>query len=145
MKLKWCSRVCNTEFKLEVVYISPGYTCIVSHVKLTWCSRAPYVCILEYAKVKWCIDTEMLLMGCSCLPEMYCHLGGDYICPRYMCILLHVKLLWCSDISYIYHQFEQGTSTHSIFAFYASMVNCSGGLHLPSIYVHSAICETYEV
>ena len=117
MKLKWCSGVCNTEFNLEVVCISPGYTCIVSHVKLTWCSRALYVCILEYAKVKWCIDTEMLLMRCSCLPEMYCHLGGDYICPRYMCILLHVKLL-------------------GVVIFHTSIINLSR-VHLPAVYLHS--------
>ena len=40
-----------------------------------------------------------------------------------MCILLYVKLLWCSSIPYIYGQLE--------------------GVHLPSVYVHSAICYTY--
>ena len=42
-----------------------------------------------------------------------------------MCILLSVKLIWCSGIPYIYGQLE--------------------GVHLPSVYVHSAICETYLV
>ena len=45
--------------------------------------------------------------------------------PWYMCILLYVKLLWCSSIPFIYGQLE--------------------GVHLPSVYVHSALCETYFV
>ena len=42
-----------------------------------------------------------------------------------MCIMLYVKLLWCSSIPYIYGQLE--------------------GVHLSSVYVDSAICETYVV
>ena len=42
-----------------------------------------------------------------------------------MCILLYVKLLWCSSIPYICGQLE--------------------GLHLPPVYVDSAMCETYVV
>ena len=42
-----------------------------------------------------------------------------------MCILLSVKLIWCSGIPYIYGQLE--------------------GVHLPLVYVHSAICEIYLV
>ena len=41
-----------------------------------------------------------------------------------MCILLYVKLIWCSGIPYIYGQLELR-------------------VHLPSVYVHSAICETF--
>ena len=39
--------------------------------------------------------------------------------PCYMCILLYVKLIWCSGIPYIYGQLE--------------------GVHVPEVYVHSAI------
>ena len=48
-----------------------------------------------------------------------------YMCPRYMCILLYIKLIQCSGIPYIYGHLE--------------------GVHLPYVYVHSAICETYLV
>ena len=41
-----------------------------------------------------------------------------------MFILLYVKILLCSGIAYIYGQL---------------------GVHLPSVNVHSAICETYVV
>ena len=42
-----------------------------------------------------------------------------------MCIVLYVKLLWCGGIPYIYGQLE--------------------GVHLPYVYVHSVIYETYLV
>ena len=42
-----------------------------------------------------------------------------------MCMLLYVKHFWCSGIPYIYGQLE--------------------GVHLLSVYVHAAICETYLV
>ena len=44
--------------------------------------------------------------------------------PQYMCILLYVKFIWCNDIPYIYFQME-----------------CE--VDISSVYVHSAICETY--
>ena len=44
---------------------------------------------------------------------------------QYMCILLNVKLIWCNGIPYIYCQFE--------------------GVDVFSVYVHSAVCETYLV
>ena len=47
------------------------------------------------------------------------------MCLQYICILLYVKLLWCSGFQEIYAQLE--------------------GVCLPSIYVHSAICETHVV
>ena len=107
----------------------------------------------------WCIDTGMLVIWCSCVPEIYCHFGGGYICPRYMCILLYVKLLWCSGIPYISHQFEQGTSTLSIspfcymlnifgvMVFSASMVNWSGWYIYPQyicilLYVKHIKCNS---
>ena len=46
--------------------------------------------------------------------------------PQYMCILLYVKLIWCNGIPYIYCQL-------------------GSGVHVFSVYVHSAICETYLV
>ena len=42
-----------------------------------------------------------------------------------MCILLYVKLIWCSGFPDIYAQL--------------------GCIHLPSVYVHSSLCETYLV
>ena len=46
---------------------------------------------------------------------------------QYMCILFYVKLIWCN-------------------IFYRSIVNWSGmGVDVCSVYVHSAICETYLV
>ena len=50
------------------------------------------------------------------------------VCHCYICILLYVKLIWCSGVAYIYGQLEEG-----------------GGVSLPLVYVHSAICETYLV
>ena len=47
--------------------------------------------------------------------------------PQYMCILLYVKLIWCNGIPYICCQ------------------SCSWGVDVSSVYVHSALCETYLV
>ena len=47
------------------------------------------------------------------------------MCPRYMCILLYVKLF-------------------GVVVFNRSMVD-SRGVHLPWVYVHSSICDTYSV
>ena len=46
--------------------------------------------------------------------------------PQFVCILLYVKLILCDGIPHIYGQLEQG-------------------VHASSVYVHSAICETYVV
>ena len=46
--------------------------------------------------------------------------------PQYMCILLYVTLIWCNIISYMYCQLEVGVD-------------------VSSVYVHSAICDTYLV
>ena len=48
------------------------------------------------------------------------------VCHGYMCILLYMKLIWCSGFPEIYAQLEEGA-----------------GVHLPWVYVHSAIDETY--
>ena len=45
--------------------------------------------------------------------------------PQYMCILLYVKLIWCNGIPHIYCQL--------------------GGVDVFSVYVYSAVCETYLV
>ena len=44
--------------------------------------------------------------------------------PQYMCILLYVQVIWCNGILYIYFQLELG-------------------LDVSSVYVYSAICDTY--
>ena len=46
--------------------------------------------------------------------------------PQYMCILLYVKLF-------------------SVTVFQRSIVNWSLGIDVSSVYVHSAICDTYLV
>ena len=47
--------------------------------------------------------------------------------PQCMCILLYMKLIWCN-------------------VFHGSIVQLGmWGVHVSSIYVHSAICETYLV
>ena len=50
------------------------------------------------------------------------------VCHGYMCILLYMKLIQCSGVAYINGQLEK-----------------RGGVSLPCVYVHSAICETYSV
>ena len=73
-----------------------------------------------------------------------------------MCIFQYVKLIWCSGVPDIYGQLGEGTSDLGICAFcymwnlfgvvvfHRSMVDWRG-VHLPWVYVHSAICETYLV
>ena len=46
--------------------------------------------------------------------------------PQYMCILLYVKFIWCNVLQ-------------------ISIVNWSGGGDVSSVYVHSAICDSYLV
>ena len=46
---------------------------------------------------------------------------------QYMCILLYVKLVFCNGIPYTYCQLELW------------------GVHVSSVYVRSATCETYFV
>ena len=52
--------------------------------------------------------------------------SGGYMYPQYMCILLYMIVIWCNGISEIYFQLEWG-------------------LHVSSLYVHSAICDTFLV
>ena len=71
-----------------------------------------------------------------------------------MCILLYVKLIWCSGIPEMYGQMEEGghgtcafcsmCNFFGVVIFYTSIVDCRGA-HLPYIYVHSAICQTFAV
>ena len=48
----------------------------------------------------------------------------ESVCHGYMYILLYMKLIWCSGFPEIYGQLRGG-----------------GGVSLPWVYVHSAICE----
>ena len=45
---------------------------------------------------------------------------------QYMCILIYVTLIWCNVI-------------------HRCIVNWSWGVDVSSVYVHSAICESYVV
>ena len=143
IKLTWCSRTLLDLVQLAGVYISPGYTCIVPHVKLTWCSRALYVCILEYAKLTWCINTGIGQQGVNFSSE-----------------ILHLcELVWQGFVPL--GSFSQGSGENVIFPVTGkctcihvgySVQLCSrdlwsfgGRLHLPQVYVHSAICATYSM
>ena len=46
--------------------------------------------------------------------------------PQYICILLYVKVIWCNGILYIYCELEWEAD-------------------VSSVYVHSAIYDTYVV
>ena len=48
--------------------------------------------------------------------------------PQCICILLYVNLIWCNGIPQMYCQLELGS-----------------GVYVSSVYVHSAICDTYVV
>ena len=74
------------------------------------------MCIMLYMKVIWC----------NAIPYSYVELEWGYMYPQYMCILLYVIVIWCISISEIYCQLEFGVD-------------------VSSIYVHSAICDTYLV
>ena len=80
------------------------------------------------------------------------------VCHRFMCILLYMKCIQCSGVAYICGQLEEGgTSALGICTFiymqnlfgvvvlHRSMVDYRRGVHLPWVYVHSSICETYLV
>ena len=75
-----------------------------------------YMCILLYMKLMWC----------NSIPYTYCQLEWGYMYSQYMYILLYVKLIWCNGIPLIYCQLE-----------------C--GVDVSSVYVHSALCESYLV
>ena len=133
--------------------VRPGYMCILLYVKLIWCSGIPYI----YGQLEGGISALGICGFCYMLnlfgvvvfhtSMVNWKRGG----PWYMCIVLYVKLLWCNSIPYIYGQLEGSTSALSICAFcyllnlfsvvvfHTSMVNWRG-VHLPWVYVDSAIC-----
>ena len=113
-----------------------------------------YICILLYMKLIQCSGVAQIYghleeaEGGVCLPWVYVHSaiyenysvqwccldlwfigGGGYIYLRYMCILLYVKLIWCGGVAQIYGPLEE----------------VEGGVSLPWVYVHSAMCETVAV
>ena len=104
------------------------------------------MCILLYVKLIWC----------SGIPQVYGQLERRYICHKQICILLYVKLIWCSGIPQIYGQLEEVGPWYMCILLYVKLIWCSGipqiygqleeeGVHLPQVYVHSAISETYLV
>ena len=77
-----------------------------------------YMCILLYVIVIWC----------NSISEIYCQLEwGELMYPQYMCILLYVTLIWCNGIPI--DLLSIGVE----------------GVYVSSVYVHSAICDTYLV
>ena len=67
------------------------------------------------------------LCGVMALNRSIVNWSGGYMYPQYMCIVLYVTLIWCNGIPYIYCQLVWGW------------------VDVSSLYVHSAICETYLV
>ena len=61
----------------------------------------------------------------NAISYIYFQLEWGYMYPHYMCIVLYVIVIWCNDIAEIYCQYWR--------------VDAS------SVYVHSAIYETYMV
>ena len=132
------------------------YMCILLYVKLMWCNSIPYTyCQLEWGYIYpryMCILLYMKLMWCNGIPYIYCQLRRGYMYPQYMCILLYMKLIWCNVIPHIYCQLG-GRCVLSICAFcymwnlfgvtifYRSIVNWSMGVHVSSVYGHSAIVK----
>ena len=74
-----------------------------------------------------CIFLYVKLICCIGFPYIYARLeeGLGSVCHGYMCIFLYVKVIWCSGFPDIYAQLE--------------------GVHLPLVYVHFSICQTYLV
>ena len=81
-------------------------------------------------------------------------IGGWSICHGYMCILLHVELLGFNNVAWIYGQFGSPSAMElcafcytwkllGVTILHGSMLNL--GVHLPWVYVHSVIYETYWV
>ena len=63
----------------------------------------------------------------------------ESVCNGYMCILVFVKLIGCNGIAEMYAGLEEGGEM----VLHRSMFKL--GVHLPLVYVHSSICETYWV
>ena len=66
-----------------------------------------------------------------------------------MDILLYVKLIWYSGIPEIYGQLEEGTwvyvhsaicETSLVYQYSIHLWSIGGVVHLPQVYVHTAIC-----
>ena len=82
-------------------------------------------------------------------------IGRGSICHGYMCILLYVRLMGFNGVAWIYCQLAGGPSVMGICAFcyiwnlfsvmvlHGSIVNWQG-VHLPWVYVDSAICELMQ-
>ena len=136
------------------------YMYMLLYVKLIWCSGVAwiydqlrggsichvYICMLLYVKLIWCSGIYGSMIDWQ----------GVSICHAYMCMLLYVKLIQCSGVAWIYDQLRGGgPSAMHIFDFcymwnwfgevvlHGSMINWR--VHLPWVYLHSAICETYLV
>ena len=110
-----------------------------------WGASAMGIFAFFYVKLIWC----------SCVAWIHDQLMGG-ICHGYICILLYVKLIWCSGVAWIYDWLTGGPSALGICAF-VYMWNLFGvvvldgsmidwwGVHMPWVYLHSTICETYLV
>ena len=76
-----------------------------------------YMCIVLYVTLLWC----------NGIPYTYCQLEWGYMYSQYMCIMLYVKHIWCNGILQIYYELEVW------------------GVDVFSVYVYSAVCESYLV
>ena len=80
--------------------------------------------------------------------------GKGSVCHGYMCILLYMTLIWCSGFPQIYGQLEWGGLGICVFFYMYNLFSVMllqrsvfdwRGVHLPWVYVYSAICKTYSV
>ena len=131
--------------------------CILLYEKLLWCSSIPYI----YAQLEG-VNLHLVYVH-SAICETYFvqwysidlwSIGGGGLGIYAFCYIIIFFGVAC--IPYIYAQLEGSTSAlhicafcymlnvFSVVVFHTSMVNW-WGVNLHSVYVHSAICETYFV
>ena len=107
-------------------YVCHGYMCILLYVTLIWCSGVHEI-------YGWL--GGMSAMGMCAFFYMW-HWFGVVVFQRSMVAGVTSAIGICAFF-YMWHWF-------SVLVFQRSMVDYQG-VHLPWVYVHSSICETYSV
>ena len=141
----------------------PQYMSILLYVKLIWCNGIPQIyCHLEWRGrciLRICAFSYMCnLFGVMVLHRSIVNLCVGQMYPKYMGILLYMKLIWCNHTPQVYCQLETGgqmCSQYMSIVLYVKLIWCKGipqiscqlewGVDVFSVYVHSAICESYLV
>ena len=141
----------------------PQYMCILLYVKPIWCNNIPYIyCQLGRGtyNLSICAFCYMWnLCGVMVFQRSIVNWRCEgYMYLQYMCNMVYVEHIWYHSIPYIFCQLGRGIYILSICAFcymwnlfgvaifHTSILNwCGGGKDVFSVYMHSAICETYLV